>query len=235
MLNSELYSLLTLWDFANLPNRIPYQSSVKRRVLKRGWPQAKRDTLCPLRSSSLNTGRTFRGRCPPLLACALAERVKLSRGKARRPARTIGVPSKSRASRTSAVMNVSPAKQPLTPRLAVPPLPKREGEKSKSQPSPRGDGARRRRAGEGSLSTPLHLDGALLIPSACLLFGLSFCLSRVAARLSILRLTARGQEGVREFSMTRWPDGPIIIKIVIRKRRETGALSFRVSLIRKTD
>jgi hypothetical protein len=34
-------------------------------------------------------GRTFRGRCPRLLSCALAGREKLSRGKARRPAGTI--------------------------------------------------------------------------------------------------------------------------------------------------
>jgi hypothetical protein len=57
-------------------------------------------------------------------------------------------------------MNAPPAKKPLTLRLAVPPLPKGEGENSKSQPSPRREGARRRRAGEGSLSTPLDFDGA---------------------------------------------------------------------------
>jgi len=55
----------------------------------------------------------------------------------------------------------SAAKKPLAPRLAVPPLPKGEGEKSKSQPSPRGEGTRGRRAGEGFLSTPLEFDGAL--------------------------------------------------------------------------
>jgi hypothetical protein len=71
------------------------------------------------------------------------------------------VPSKSQAPDTSIAMNASPAKRPLTPRLAVPPLPKGEGKKSESQPSPRGEGARRRRAGEGSLSTPLDFDGAL--------------------------------------------------------------------------
>jgi len=48
---------------------------------------------------------------------------------------------------------------PLSPRERArnqyyPSLPKGEGWKSKSQPSPRGEGARRRRAGEGSFSTP---------------------------------------------------------------------------------
>ena len=49
------------------------------------------------------------------------------------------VPSELRVSHTSMAMNASPAKKPLTPSLAVPPLPKGEGEESKSQPSPGGE------------------------------------------------------------------------------------------------
>jgi hypothetical protein len=62
------------------------------------------------------------------------------------------------------------------PRLAVPPLPKGEGEKSKSQPAHRGEGARRRRAGEGALSTPLDFDGALNTESVVSYFECSAAL-----------------------------------------------------------
>jgi hypothetical protein len=55
----------------------------------------------------------------------------------------------------------SRSQETLTPRLAVPPLPRGEGEKSGSHPSPKGEGARRRRAGEGSLRRPLDFDGGL--------------------------------------------------------------------------
>ena len=72
-----------------------------------------------------------------------------------------GVPSMPRASHTSVAMRASPAKKPLTPRLAGPPLPKGEGEKSKPQPSPRSEGTQRWRAGEGAHSTLLDFGGAL--------------------------------------------------------------------------
>jgi len=86
---------------------------------------------------------------------------KSRRSRTRRSWRSRKIPSKSRAPDTSMAINASPAKKPLTARLALPAL---TGERERNQnhsPLTGGEGARRRRAGEGSRSTPLDFDGAL--------------------------------------------------------------------------
>jgi hypothetical protein len=85
---------------------------------------------------------------------------KSGRSRTRRSWRSRKVPLKSRAPDTSMAMNASPAKEPLTPRLAVPPLPgEREGNQS---PSPlTGEWAP---AGGGRVRVPFEAHWTLTAP-----------------------------------------------------------------------
>src|ERR1039458_5826926 len=76
---------------------------------------------------------------------------------------TLRVPSKSPVSQTSRAMYASPAKRPLTrPDMRDTLSPRERDRYQNNSPLPGGESAQRRRAGEGSFSTPSDFDGALV-------------------------------------------------------------------------
>jgi hypothetical protein len=113
-----------------------------------------------LKGNRLGSIRT--GIATPAFALCRSSSGKSRRSRTRRSWRSRKIPSKSRAPDTSMAINASPAKKPLTARLALPAL---TGERERNQnhsPLTGGEGARRRRAGEGSLRSPLDFHGALV-------------------------------------------------------------------------